>query len=188
MWRVEAIGVPMAGAEERHPGIAEIPVNQLVLQYYDREHLALRRYLVFSGLDAATAEEIVQETFLKLQRHLSRSGDRSNLRGWIYRVARNLALNEHASARRRRSQAIEDCQSEDRFTSYDDSPEVQFLQNERETQVREAMRKLSEAQCECLLLRAQGMKYREIAEVLEISVASVGENIQRGLGKLKEML
>ncbi|MGA8596371.1 MAG: sigma-70 family RNA polymerase sigma factor [Bryobacteraceae bacterium] len=188
MWRVEAIGAPMSGAEERHPEIVEIPVNQVVLQHYDREHLALRRYLVCSSVDEATAEEIVQETFLKLHRHLSRSGDRSNLRGWIYRVARNLALNEHASARRRRGQAIEDCSCEDCFASDHDSPEVQFLQNELETQLRQAMRKLSEAQCECLVLRAQGMKYREIADVLDISVASVGENIQRGLGKLKELL
>jgi RNA polymerase sigma-70 factor, ECF subfamily len=188
MSRVDAIGAPMAGAEERHPGIAEVPVNQLVLQFYDREHLALRRYLVFSGSDDATAEEIVQETFLKLHGHLSRNGERSNLRGWIYRVAHNLALNERTSVRRRRSQPIEECQCEDRFVSSDGSPEAQFLQNEREAQVQRAMRKLSEAQCECLLLRTQGLKYREIAEVLEISVASVGENVQRGLEKLREML
>jgi RNA polymerase sigma-70 factor, ECF subfamily len=188
MSRADVIGVPMVGTEERHPELVELTVNQVVLQYYDREHLALRRFLILSGLDEATAEEIVQETFLKLHHHLSRNGERSNLRGWIYRVARNLALNEHSSARRRRAQAIEDCQPEERFASYEHSPEVRFLENERETQVLEAMGKLSEAQCECLLLRAQGMKYREIAEVLEISVASVGENIQRGLGKLKEML
>jgi RNA polymerase sigma-70 factor (ECF subfamily) len=188
MSRVDAIGAAMAGAEERRPGMADTPVNQVLLLHYDREHLALRRYLVFSGLDEATAEEIVQETFLKLHRHLSRNGERTNLRGWIYRVAHNLALNEQASARRRRSQPIEEGECEDAFASNDNSPEVQFLHNERETRVREAMRKLSEAQCECLLLRAQGLKYREIAAVLEISVASVGENVQRGLEKLKEML
>jgi DNA-directed RNA polymerase specialized sigma24 family protein len=38
------------------------------------------------------------------------------------------------------------------------------------------------------MLRAQGLKYREIAEALNLSVSTVGENVQRGLERLKEML
>jgi len=40
----------------------------------------------------------------------------------------------------------------------------------------------------CLVLRSQGLKYREIAEALNLSVSTVGENVQRGLEKLKELL
>ncbi|MGH9609896.1 MAG: sigma factor-like helix-turn-helix DNA-binding protein [Bryobacteraceae bacterium] len=47
---------------------------------------------------------------------------------------------------------------------------------------------MSAAQRECLVLRAQGFKYREIAEVLNVSASTVGENIQRGLARLKERL
>jgi DNA-directed RNA polymerase specialized sigma24 family protein len=39
-----------------------------------------------------------------------------------------------------------------------------------------------------LALRAEGFKYREIADVLELSTSTVGENVQRGLEKLKELL
>jgi DNA-directed RNA polymerase specialized sigma24 family protein len=54
--------------------------------------------------------------------------------------------------------------------------------------MRDAISQLTPAQKECLLLRAQGFKYREIAGVLNNSVSTIGENIQRGLQKLKELL
>jgi RNA polymerase sigma-70 factor, ECF subfamily len=47
---------------------------------------------------------------------------------------------------------------------------------------------LSEAQRACLVLRAQGMKYREIASVLDMSISNVGESVQKGLSKLRELL
>jgi RNA polymerase sigma-70 factor, ECF subfamily len=59
---------------------------------------------------------------------------------------------------------------------------------ERMVRLRAAMIELSTAQRECLVLRAQGLKYREIAEVLNLSTSAVGENIQRGLERLKELL
>ncbi|HEX6545168.1 MAG TPA: sigma-70 family RNA polymerase sigma factor, partial [Bryobacteraceae bacterium] len=70
----------------------------------------------------------------------------------------------------------------------DRSPEAIYLRAEREQRIRDAMAQLSRAQRECLVLRTRGMKYREIAEVLQISIASVGENVQRGLEKLRQLL
>jgi RNA polymerase sigma-70 factor (ECF subfamily) len=56
------------------------------------------------------------------------------------------------------------------------------------SRLRRAMAELSTAQKECLLLRAEGLKYREIAEVLSVSVSTVGKNVQRGLERLKEII
>jgi RNA polymerase sigma-70 factor (ECF subfamily) len=162
--------------------------DQSVLEYYDREQLPLRRYLVFSGVNETTAEEIVQETFLRLHRHLLADGDSSNLRAWIYRVAHNLARNEQMSMRNRSSTSIHDENIADRLLARDGSPESQLLLREQELRVHRAMQSLNAPQRDCLLLRAQGMKYREIAAVLNISVSSVGENVQRGLGQLKDLL
>ena len=63
-----------------------------------------------------------------------------------------------------------------------------FLERERLRRLREGINKLSQAQRECLVLRSQGLKYREIATVLSLSVSTVGENVQRGLEKLKDLL
>lgn len=174
-------------ADERDEPVAGPPFDEVVMQQYDCEQLPLRRYLVFVGVDEATAQEIVQETFLRLYRHLGANGDRSNLRAWIYRVAHNLARNHQASARSRLSASIDEA-SADLLLAQDDSPELQLLSRERERRVRRAMESLTDAQRECLLLRAQGMKYREIATVLNLSISTVGENVQRGLDRLRNLL
>src|SRR5450755_259305 len=53
------------------------------------------RYLLALGLAAPEAEEVVQETFLRLCQHLDSDRPRDNLRGWVFRVAHNLARDEH---------------------------------------------------------------------------------------------
>jgi hypothetical protein len=71
------------------PGIAwelkyleDTLLRRLVLEYYDQEHVAIRRYLLLLSVDSETAQEIVQEAFLKLQEHVLAHGDRTNLRAW----------------------------------------------------------------------------------------------------------
>ena len=163
-------------------------LERLVVEQYDAEHLALRRYLVFAGIDQSTAQEIVQETFLRLHRHLVANGARTNLRGWIYRVAHNLARSEQTSARNRFSSSLEGSPAADLVASPGDTPEAQLLLREREQKTNEAIARLTPAQRNCLLLRARGLKYREIAVVLDISVSTVCENVQRGLANLREVL
>src|SRR5208282_715893 len=49
------------------------------------------------GLSVHDGEEIVQESFLLLFQHLQHGKSRQNLRGWVFRVARNLALKQRAA-------------------------------------------------------------------------------------------
>jgi len=65
------------------------------------------RYLLALGLPPAEAEEIVQETFLRLCQHLASDGAQPNLRGWIFRVAHKLARDEHRRRRRVRNLTCE---------------------------------------------------------------------------------
>ena len=175
---------PVIESEESRAAAAGASVDDLVLWHYDREHLPLRRYLKLTGVNESTAQEIVQETFLRLYRHLRADGDRTNLRAWCYRVARNLARNEQTAARQKRWAPLE----EDILHEVMPSAESQLLIREREEQLRTAIVKLSAAERECLILRSQGMKYREIAAVLEISVSTAAENVQRGILRLKELV
>jgi RNA polymerase sigma factor (sigma-70 family) len=68
------------------------------------------------------------------------------------------------------------------------SAEDEMLIAERNRRFRAALENLSPAQRDCLALRTRGLKYREIGEVLNLSVSTVGEHVQRGLEKLKELL
>ncbi|HEY3936941.1 MAG TPA: RNA polymerase sigma factor [Bryobacteraceae bacterium] len=162
--------------------------HQVVLEHYDQEQLSLRRYLVFLGIDGETAQEIVQESFLRLHEHLLHGGDRAHLRAWLYRVAHNLARNTQAAFRSSRTGPLEDSLVLGDPVSKAASAEEELLGKERLARFRLAMDRLSAAQRDCLVLRAQGLKYREIAEALQLSVSTVGENVQRGLERLKELL
>jgi RNA polymerase sigma-70 factor, ECF subfamily len=162
--------------------------RRLVLEHYNRESVPLRRYLLFLGVDPETSQEVVQEAFLKLHQHLLAEGDRTNLRAWLYRVAHNLARNTQTAFHSAKTDSLPDVAIAGDLPSPAASIEEDLLAQERTARVREGIHRLTPAQKDCLLLRAQGFKYREIANVLNLSISTVGENVQRGLQKLKELL
>ena len=162
--------------------------SQLLLEFYDREQTPLKRYVAMLGIDPETARDIVQEGFLKLHEHLLAGGDQSNLRAWLYRVVHNSARNRQASFGQRKTSRLEDLTPAASPLAKDLTAEEELLEKERTERLRSAIGRLSEAQRACLVLRTQGLKYREIAEALNLSVSTVGENIQRGLERLREMI
>jgi RNA polymerase sigma-70 factor (ECF subfamily) len=162
--------------------------NRLLLDLYDREQTPLKRYLAMLGVDGETARDIVQESFLKLHEHLLAGGDQANLRAWLYRVVHNSARNKQMSFGVRHTGRIEDLPPTASPVAGGESAEDRLLGEERELRLWQAMEKLSDAQRSCLVLRTQGLKYREIADALALSVSTVGENVQRGLERLRELI
>lgn len=145
------------------------------------------RYLLALGLDRADADEVLQETFLRLCRHVSTNGRQENLRGWIFRVAHNLARDEHRRKRRRPAQSLEDAQGNiETRADPAATPEQQMIARERERRLVTALERLPEHQRECLHLRAEGLRYREIAEVLGAGASTVAEWVQQALKTLGE--
>ena len=71
-----------------------------IVGLFDLLREPLLRYLASLGLPMADGEEIVQEVFLSLFQHLRRGGDRTNLRGWVFRVAHNLGLKRRSKTSR----------------------------------------------------------------------------------------
>jgi RNA polymerase sigma-70 factor (ECF subfamily) len=168
--------------------LEDTSVRRVVLDRYDQDHIALRRYLGFLGLDMATCEDVLQESFLKLHEHLAAGGSRTNLRAWLYKVAHNLARNGQTAFRSARTESLERATPNGDFKANEPNIEQRLIAEQRAKRLRDAMEELSPAQRECLILRTQGLKYREIADVLSLSVSTVGENVQRGLERLKELL
>lgn len=186
MNHAEALRLAQAGRDKGSLETAN--VEKVLLEQYDRERGPLGRYLSFLGVDRETGQEIVQESFLKLQEHLLAGGDRTNLRAWLYRVSHNLARNIQASFRVARTEYVSDLETGSSLAVSNASAEETLLEAERHARYHAALKQLSPAQRQCLLLRTEGMKYREIAEVLHLSVSTVGENVTRGLEKLKELV
>lgn len=161
--------------------------EQEVVRLFDELHAPLRRYVMSLGLTPQDADDGVQETFLRLHKHLGSRGARTNLRGWLFQVARNVARDKRKSSWvRRTSTSRED---NERILSVEapiDSPEDRLLKEEKLGWLRTAVVRLTPQQVECLRLRMAGLRYREIADVMGIGISAVGELVQRAMNRLEE--
>jgi RNA polymerase sigma-70 factor, ECF subfamily len=144
----------------------------------------LLRYLVCLGLSCDEAQDVVQDTFLSLHRHLTSGGPQDNIRGWVFRVAHNRARNRQGSYHRRFGEPL-DVETE---TIRDETtPERVVLEKEKFRRLSKAITSLSDSERECLLLRSAGLRYREIAEALGIATSTVGDTLERAIRKLTEI-
>jgi RNA polymerase sigma-70 factor (ECF subfamily) len=156
-----------------------------VLVLFDEMREPLFRYLLSFSLTAADSEEVIQDTFLALFQHLQRGKPRQNLRGWLFRVAHNLAL-------RKRRDDQKEMQTfcpvalppEEVVIDPTPNPEDQFAAIQERTVLMAVVDALPEQDRRCLFLRAEGLRYRDIAEVVEISLSSVSVSLGRSLARI----
>lgn len=150
---------------------------------YNELRKPLLRYLVCLGISSDEAQDMVQDAFLSLHNHLAAGGSQENIRGWLFRVAHNRARNrQHSYDRRFGSSLPPDLDS----ISGEATPEQVVLEKEKLRRLGKAMLSLTECERECLLLRAGGLRYREIGEVLDIPTSTVGDTVDRAIKKLAE--
>jgi RNA polymerase sigma-70 factor (ECF subfamily) len=158
-----------------------ISLEEEVTGLFEQLRNPLFRYLLSLGLSTHDGEEIIQEVFLALFRHLKSGKPRDNLRGWIFRVGHNQAL----KVRRRRGARPEQAEGDAIDGSPD--PEQQTLQNQRQRRLSAVIRALPKQDRACLALRAEGIRYREIAEILGVSLGAVALSLERSLAKLSRV-
>ncbi|PWT80708.1 MAG: hypothetical protein C5B57_11790 [Blastocatellia bacterium] len=143
----------------------------------------LLRYVIGLGLDRDDAQDVVQEVFLRLHQHLGAGGSDANLRSWLFRVAHNLARNQQQRYDRRCEAPLNPESDEVATTA---TPESLVLKKEQFQQLRSGIQQLTACERECLLLRAEGLRYREIGEVLGLPTSTVGDTVDRAVKKLAE--
>ncbi len=157
----------------------------------------LLRYLVCIGLRADEAQDVVQDAFVSLQKHLAaggsqkngaqKNGAQENVRAWLYRVAHNAARNRQKSFHRRCSEPLDDHMDSHLDAFVDQTtPESTAIEKEKFRRLAKAVRLLTETERECLLLRGGGLRYREIGEVLGLATSTVGDTVERAIRKLAE--
>jgi RNA polymerase sigma-70 factor, ECF subfamily len=155
-----------------------------VIHRFDQYRDALLRYALSLGLSAHDGEEIIQEVFLALFGHLRAGKSRRNLPGWIFCVAHNLALKQrHATCRLPNEIDTED-ELVNKQMDPSPNPEALLLFAQRQKRLRAAVLALPEQDQCCLRLRAEGLRYREIARVLGISLGSVARSLAGSVARL----
>lgn len=144
----------------------------------------LLRYAVSFGISMHDAEEVTQEVFLSLFRHLQLRRSRKNLRGWIFRVAHNLALKQRYANQRSRDATASDWTIVERQVDLSPNPEEYVSFTQRQRRLLAVFHALPEEDQYCLRLRAEGVRYREIAVLLGISLGAVSMSLTRSLARL----
>ena len=149
---------------------------------FDQLRNQLLRYLFTFGLQVQDGEEVIQEVFLALFLHLRRGRSRSNLRGWVFRVAHNLALKRRAHDGESSGSPLA-CAG-DLLVDPAPNAEDEMASCQEQERLSAVLRALPEQDRRCLALRAEGLRYREIAETLGISLGNVSILLSRSLARL----
>jgi RNA polymerase sigma-70 factor, ECF subfamily len=160
-------------------------LSERVHSLFEQLHVPVFRYLLRKTRDSGRAEDITQETFLRLFRHLRDDRLLDNPKAWIFTVANNLAVDAS-----RDESHIKDLDEttwkniEESKSGLQADPEKLMLQRERLDRLHIAVLNLTPLQRECLHLRAEGLRYREIAGLLELSPSTVMDAVRRATLKL----
>jgi RNA polymerase sigma-70 factor (ECF subfamily) len=173
--------LPAAAASSKQRRATESA--RVAMNLFDQLQPRLSSYVMAFGLSAHDAEDIVQETFLSLFHHLERDRPRWNLHGWLFRVAHNLALKQRM-ANRFLASGLDDEASLDQHPDPRGNAEEQMVFSQTRERLLAVFAALPELDRQCLHLRAGGLKYREIAKILGISLGSVSASLSRSLARM----
>lgn len=175
-------GEPTAGWAGVRPETLQVQAE--VLRLYDACAPGLRRYVRSCGLAPEAAEDVVHEAFLALFRHLSRGGAAHNLRGWLVQVSYRQALKHRERvARRHRHETTLDGREVGLVDRAPD-PLSGLTTQQTKRRLQAVYRALPERERQCLTLRAEGLRYRDIALALGISLGSVAKSMARAAARL----
>src|SRR5687768_3144656 len=127
--------------------------------------------------DAGLAEDVTQEVFIRLYKHIDSIKDAEMLRPWLIRVALNVAKNTlrgNIRANTRDENYVKETVENSVY-----SVESEFEQQAEISEINRALNKVKEPLRSCLVLKQQGLSYREIAESLSLNEASIGTFVAR---------
>ena len=173
--------LPIASAARSADARAKL--HEEMANVFDQLRDPLLRYLWTFGLEVPDGEEVLQDVFLSLFRHLERGKPVDNVRGWLFRVAHNLALRRRDRARRAAETQL-DTGNEDRTADPAPNPEDRMADRQTRQRVLAVVEALPEQDRRCLFLRAEGLRYREIAGILDMSLGAVSVSLSRSLARI----
>ncbi|MBZ0288135.1 MAG: RNA polymerase sigma factor [Anaerolineae bacterium] len=154
-----------------------------------RHHSPLLGFLYrMTGGDRALAEDLVQETFLRVLRSISQYQYPRPVKPWLYMIATNLARDHYKRAEMRHTQSMPD-ETVAMNGQQEWMPEEALIFDDETRRAVNALHNLPNHQREAVILRYyQELALAEIAEILDVPVGTVKSRISLGLGRLREML
>jgi len=148
---------------------------------WDTFHTQIEHFILKHTRDETIAEDILQETFLKMHAHIDTLKDEKKLQSWLYQIARHTIYDYY------RSQA-HTLTLPEKF----DMPEEPTLEDVEQTllpAIKEMVDRLPEPYREAIILTEyEGLTQKELAARLNLSLSGAKSRVQRAREKLKQML
>jgi RNA polymerase sigma-70 factor (ECF subfamily) len=164
---------------------------QALVGLLERYQHRLYRFLVRMVREPATAEDLFQQTWLRVAENASRFDPSRGFEPWLFSIARNLTMDYF---RRARPESLDeplpsgDSRAEMIPSAQMNAVEI-LMREQRTNRLAEAMSELGPIYCEVLTLRfEEEMKLEEIAEVLSVPLSTVKTRLRRGLDAMRTKL
>lgn len=155
---------------------------------FDRYAGPLLAYLEGMTRDRAAAEDLLQETLLRVHRHIDRYEERGAFRAWVFRTATNVALTELRRRRYAGGESLDGAALAVRAPERDE-PEQRFADRQRAAAVEDALARLAPEHRAVVLLRVrEDMGTREIAETLRVPEGTVKSRMHHAVRQLREWI
>jgi RNA polymerase sigma-70 factor (ECF subfamily) len=174
----------------------EMEAMEVLLARYKRPvfHFVLRHL----G-DRARAEDLLQETFLRVVEHASSFEGSASLRTWLYRIARNLCVDELRRRKHRKHPSLDAKQGSaqgeggqslyERLPLNEAGPDRRVVDRDLAHRMSEAIAQLPEDQREVFLMRqVQNLSFKEIGDVTGVSENTVKSRMRYALERLQRAL
>lgn len=185
-------------------------------QFFERYYPRVSGFFIRRGFSADESEDLAQRTFLKAYRswerhhrryrlekpasgtaeweHYRRNADLQELEtGWIFTIALNTYRNEiRCLSTQKRSAFVKDLDQMEEHgwepVAENSDPEVEYLGKQRARQLAKVLDELPPGMRRCFELRAQGLKYKDVAKIMKISIQSVKSQLHQARRRLEDLL
>ncbi len=202
--RKRAVSAPNPSLKERLKSMEDSAVVSTFLggeeraftELVERYQTRLLNFIYRTIGDRERAEDLVQEVFIRVYRHLDRFDRSKKFSTWVYTIASNLAKNELRN--RSRSPLIlfqtlqKGAEDEDRPLEFEDPrsrPDDMFRQRHLRQAVEESVAKLPEHHRDVFVLRElEGKSYEEIAEITDCNLGTVKSRLNRARNSFAELI
>jgi RNA polymerase sigma-70 factor, ECF subfamily len=153
---------------------------------YERYFPVIYQFIRLRVNSREQARDIAADVFLDFMVALrGRNSPHTNLRGWLFRVARNKVYEHYGKEKQIPKTVLEDWIP----NQHDDSPESQLLDVMRIEQVRNALTELKDEQQEVIILRfGQALDLQETADIMNKSVSAIKSLQFRAIQNLRDLI
>jgi len=165
---------------------ADLPPGERVAALYMVHREKIYGFLVAQGLYPAQAQELAQEVFVRMFVALTKGSEIESEQAWIYTVASKLAVDYWRREGRPIWVELDAVPAiAENLRSRELTPEAAALREERLKRVAATLARLPKEQRLGIQLRMRGLRYREIARILGVSIAAVSGLLSTAVERLR---